>query len=336
MANTVIALKKSSTPSATPASLAYGELAINYADGKLFYKAANGSILEISGSGGGGGGGSSNSFSTINVNGTLVVSDSPTNILTLVPSGDITLTGDAVNDKITIGMSSSTNVVPAFDQANSAQTIAIAAFTTANAAVNVATLDGANTAVGAGANNYLLSVIAGANTTVGAGANSYSLATLAGANTAVGAGANSYLLSVIAGANTAVGAGANAYATAVGTEANVIAIAAFTAANAAGGAGVAAAFDQANTAQTIAIAAFTQANTGGGGGSSLNTANIIVFSNTRISTNANSGAVIIAGGLGVSGNIYTANRIGYSNTTNVSVVYTYYNTITSSLDTVFG
>ena len=55
--------------------------------------------------GGGGGGASSNSFSTINVNGTLVVAETPTNILTLLPSGPITLTGDAANDKITIGMS---------------------------------------------------------------------------------------------------------------------------------------------------------------------------------------------------------------------------------------
>ena len=98
-----------------------------------------------------------------------------------------------------------------------------------------------------------------------------------------------------------------------------------------------AAFDRANSAQTIAIAAFAQANTGGGGGggSSINTANIVTFSNTRTSTNANSGAVIIAGGLGVSGNVYTANRVGYSNTTNSSIVYTYYNTTTLSLDTVF-
>ena len=42
MSNTVIALKKSDVPYATPASLANGELAINYADGKLFYKNAAG------------------------------------------------------------------------------------------------------------------------------------------------------------------------------------------------------------------------------------------------------------------------------------------------------
>ena len=49
MANTVIALKKSATPSSVPSNLANGELAINYADGKLYYKAANGTIASISG-----------------------------------------------------------------------------------------------------------------------------------------------------------------------------------------------------------------------------------------------------------------------------------------------
>ena len=124
--------------------------------------------------------------------------------------------------------------------------LTIASVGTSANAFAAATIAGANTAVGAGANayatavgagsnNYLLAVIAGANTAVGAGANAYTdsavssagtgannylLAVIAGANTAVGAGANNYLLSVIAGANTAVGAGANSYATAVGTAAN--------------------------------------------------------------------------------------------------------------------
>ena len=108
MANTVIALKKSGTPSATPSGLANGELAINYADGKLFYKAANGAILAISGSGGSGG--SSNSFSTINANSTLVIADSPTGILTIVPGNNITVVGDAINDKITIGLTNDVTV----------------------------------------------------------------------------------------------------------------------------------------------------------------------------------------------------------------------------------
>ena len=46
MANT-IKLKNSGTSSNTPSSLEYGELAINYADGKLFYKDSSGSIVEL-------------------------------------------------------------------------------------------------------------------------------------------------------------------------------------------------------------------------------------------------------------------------------------------------
>lgn len=55
MVNTILH-KRSSTPSATPAagSLTAGELALNTADGKLFTKKDNGTVVEI-GAGGGGG-----------------------------------------------------------------------------------------------------------------------------------------------------------------------------------------------------------------------------------------------------------------------------------------
>jgi hypothetical protein len=46
MANT-IKLKRTSTPSSAPSSLEYGELAINYADGKLFYKNSSNNIVEF-------------------------------------------------------------------------------------------------------------------------------------------------------------------------------------------------------------------------------------------------------------------------------------------------
>lgn len=49
MANT-IKIKRSSTASATPNSLDYGELALNYADGKLFYKNSSNQIVEFSSS----------------------------------------------------------------------------------------------------------------------------------------------------------------------------------------------------------------------------------------------------------------------------------------------
>jgi hypothetical protein len=255
MANTVIALKKSGTAAATPSSLANGELAINYADGKLFYKNTTGDIVSITS------GSSSNAFATVNASGTLILADSPSSILTIVSGSGIGIVGDAVNDKITISSIGSNVAIAAFDKANAANIAAGSAYDTANAAggsSSVAAFDRANSA-------------------------------------------------------------------------QTIAIAAFTTANSAGGSAAGTAFDRANAAQTIAIAAFTTANT-----NYINLANIVIFSNTTVSTNANSGAVIIAGGLGVSGNVYIANRLGYSNTSNQTVVYTYYNATTLSLDTVFG
>lgn len=46
MAN-VVKIKNSGTPSSVPVSLEHGEIAINYADKKLFYKDSNNSILNF-------------------------------------------------------------------------------------------------------------------------------------------------------------------------------------------------------------------------------------------------------------------------------------------------
>jgi hypothetical protein len=50
MANT-IKIKRSGTATQVPVSLEYGELAINYADGKLFYRNTSDQIVELSSSG---------------------------------------------------------------------------------------------------------------------------------------------------------------------------------------------------------------------------------------------------------------------------------------------
>jgi hypothetical protein len=179
MANTVITLKKSAVPSSKPTSLSNGELAINFADGTLYYKNLTGQIVSFSSSSSG-----SNSFSTINANGTLVVASSPSDILTIISGSNIQIDGDAVNDRITI---SAISGGAAFDKANTANLIASGAFDKANSANLLAfnTGSGANSyasSVGTGANNYLLTVIAGANTAVGTGANAFTSATIAGAN----------------------------------------------------------------------------------------------------------------------------------------------------------
>jgi hypothetical protein len=99
MANTVIVLKKSGSPGVTPSALSNGELAINYADGKLFYKNATGSIVSFSTGTGGGG----NAFTTVNVNNTLVVATTPTSTISLLPGNNVTVVGDGVANKATIG-----------------------------------------------------------------------------------------------------------------------------------------------------------------------------------------------------------------------------------------
>jgi hypothetical protein len=50
MANT-IKIKRSGTATQVPVSLEHGELAINYADGKLFYRDTSDQIVELSSSG---------------------------------------------------------------------------------------------------------------------------------------------------------------------------------------------------------------------------------------------------------------------------------------------
>ncbi len=98
MPNTIIAIKKSATPSAAPAALANGELALNYADGKLYYKNTAGFIVEFAPTT------SSNYFGTVNANSTLLVADTTNDVLTIAPGNNISIVGDAVNDRVTIGL----------------------------------------------------------------------------------------------------------------------------------------------------------------------------------------------------------------------------------------
>jgi hypothetical protein len=68
----------------------------------------------------------------------------------------------------------------------------------------------------------------------------------------------------------------------------------------------------------------------------VNLASSYAFTNTTASGNATSGAITTAGGLGVANNIYAGGRIGFSNSTNISVGYFQYNATTGSIDMVFG
>lgn len=134
-ANTTIQLKKSATPSAIPDGLAYGELAINYADGKLYYKNVNNYIVEFTPQT------VSNYFGSISANGTLVIADTTGDVFTLTPGDNISIVGDALNDIVTIAAKldaanawTNTQIALVFDKTNSAYAQANTARDHANAA----------------------------------------------------------------------------------------------------------------------------------------------------------------------------------------------------------
>lgn len=98
MANTSIQLKKSGITGNVPTSLSHGELAINYADGKLFYRNSNNEITYISS------GATSNSFATINANSSLILATSSTDTLSIKPGNNITISADTGGKSITLGV----------------------------------------------------------------------------------------------------------------------------------------------------------------------------------------------------------------------------------------
>jgi len=65
-------------------------------------------------------------------------------------------------------------------------------------------------------------------------------------------------------------------------------------------------------------------------------ANQTLFTSSNASTNATTGSIVANGGIAANGNIYTAGHIGYANSAGANQAYTYYNSSTGTLDTVFG
>lgn len=130
MANTTLQLKKSGQSGNVPPSLSYGELALNYADGRLFYRHANGSIASIST------GSSTQSFATINANSSLILATSPSDTLSIIPGNNITITTDTFNKKIVINstVTAAGDSIDTYarDKANSSNVLAQAAFDYAN------------------------------------------------------------------------------------------------------------------------------------------------------------------------------------------------------------
>ena len=95
MSNTSIQLKKSGSTGNTPSHLNLGEVAINYADGKLYYKNAIGDVTYIT---------NQDSFNNITVNGSMVLATTPTDILTLAPNTGISILANTTTKTIDISV----------------------------------------------------------------------------------------------------------------------------------------------------------------------------------------------------------------------------------------
>ena len=95
MANTSILLKRSGLTGITPSSLNFGELALNYYDGKIYYKNASSVITSI---------GSVNSFANINANSTLILASSGSDTLALTANNGVSVVGNSGTKSINIGL----------------------------------------------------------------------------------------------------------------------------------------------------------------------------------------------------------------------------------------
>jgi len=95
IANTTIQIKKSTVSGNTPSTLANGEIAINTADGKLFYRTPSGSIGTIS---------QAYSFATVNANSSLILATSSTDTLSIVPGNNIVVTANTTAKSITVSL----------------------------------------------------------------------------------------------------------------------------------------------------------------------------------------------------------------------------------------
>lgn len=265
MANTTLQLKKSGQTGNVPNSLAYGELALNYADGKLFYKASNGSIASIST------GTNVNSFATVNSNSSLILATSSTDTLSFAAANTIRITTNTTSKIITIGSTALANQTGTF---GGDLTVAGNVITTGSGGnitgANVISANTFNAAV-----SYIFSD--GTTQTTAASPASYSQAAFALANNNVGVNNTqntsiSIIQGVDLGQNTRMSIieGVNTTQNTNITTATLLAQAAFDKANTGVGTSTDdyarqtanAAFQQANTGTVLAQAAFDKANTG--------------------------------------------------------------------------
>jgi len=146
---TTIRLKKSGATGNAPSnsSLQFGELALNYADGVLYFKNAANQIQQISGT-------SANTFETINANGSLLIADSNVDILSIAAGSGIHITANTFDDSFTIAARlndtvTSTDVtqIATANAINAVYTIATTAYNKANAPITIREVYAGNSTV---------------------------------------------------------------------------------------------------------------------------------------------------------------------------------------------
>lgn len=71
-------------------------------------------------------------------------------------------------------------------------------------------------------------------------------------------------------------------------------------------------------------------------GSNLTVSGALTVTDSTPSTSNVTGAIKVTGGVGIGENVYVGNRVGWVAANSVSAVYQIYNSVTNSLDTVFG
>jgi len=153
MANTTLQLRKSGQSGNVPSSLSFGELALNYADGRLYYKHANNSIASIST------GSPTQSFATINANSSLILATSPSDTLSIIPGNNITITTDTFGKSIIINSTAAGVGDSSFGQivANGSTILA----TTSNDSLQIVGESGISVSSNVSAKKVIVSVPAG-------------------------------------------------------------------------------------------------------------------------------------------------------------------------------
>jgi hypothetical protein len=261
IANTTIQLKKSSVAGNVPVSLSSGELALNFYDGKLYYKNAQNTINYFAA-------GIDKSFATVNSNSSLVLASSNNDILSFAAGNNISISTDTVGKTITIGtdakmLYTAGNTAPITPRLGDkwyyiARDLVYEWSTDGTSSFwldNLSPTTTSNPGGGGGTTTDLTPVYAKANAAFNK-ANSANLLAQAAFTTANTA---SDSITIIQGVNVTQNTNITAVNNLVGSSfdkansANILAQAAFTAANAAGSSAFSqAAFNQANTAYTLA------------------------------------------------------------------------------------